>query len=995
MLPNCNYNFDATITSNHFQKNSTNSVITCCYQNIRSIVNKLSLFQSYVYSSNFDVICLTETWLTESVFDQEILPTNYNIFRKDRSTRGGGVLIATKSSIPVSVVHSDPLNNALEILTVRLNLSKPVTLSCVYISPNPSDSYMYDLISNLTQVIQSNPSTDIIITGDFNLPEINWDNLSTTSTTSSTFCDFVFDNSLTQLIDQPTHVRSNILDLVLSNSEELVTNLTVSSNNSWISSDHFVITFQLAHELLHTPSTIPKYVYDLPKANYSAIQSFLFDFEYSPCLQSQDVEFIWHEIKSSIHNAMNMFIPKVRLRRRQFPCWFTPELRHLSKCLHSTKKRFTKHATPHLQLKLNNLESKYRSKVLLAKSNYESELVQSFAGSQNSKIYDYIRSLSKKSPIPSSVSLDNTSATSDTGKAELFNTFFHSVFTGSPFSLPDMSTLLLPPSCICSVSFTESEVFDALSSLDASKSSGCDGIGSKLIKDCALALYLPVHHLFSLSLSKQSIPYEWKCHSITPIFKSGDKSQVKNYRPISLLCVISKVLEHLIFNKISKFIITNNILYHHQFGFRQQHSTTQQLLVFLNDVLSALNDPNCSQCDIIYLDFKKAFDSVPHQELLMKLWKTGIVGSLWKWFSEYLSNRYQYVCINNCKSSTLPVVSGVPQGSILGPFLFLIYINDLSSSMKYSKTFLFADDTKCFRPIRSPQDHILLQSDLDVLSLWSTNWKLMFNETKCSIMSIFSHPSLDQDSDPQTEYLINGLAILPCKQQKDLGILVSSDLSWSDHVSRITSKAYKILRLLRRTFTSQINVTTKKKLYIALVRSQLTYASQIWRPMLLKDLYPIEHIQRRATKYILNDYTSDYRSRLIMLNLLPMSMLFELNDICFFVRSIQLCESPNHSFNISRYTSFSPNNTRSGTYKKLVQPPITHNRDKHFYFNRLPHLWNSLPPIDLSLSLVSIKKELKEIFWKSFLAKFNPDVSCSYYFSCPCPRCFSQPKSCF
>ena len=143
----------------------------------------------------------------------------------------------------------------------------------------------------------------------------------------------------------------------------------------------------------------------------------------------------------------------------------------------------------------------------------------------------------------------------------------------------------------------------------------------------------------------------------------------------------------------------------------------------------------------------------------MKLWKTGIVGSLWKWFREYLSNRYQYVCINNCKSSTLPVVSGVLQGSILGPFLFLIYINDLSSSMKYSKTFLFAEDTKCLRPIRSPQDHILLQSDLDVLSLWSTNWKLMFNKTKCSIMSIFSHPSLDHDSDPQTEYLINGLAI--------------------------------------------------------------------------------------------------------------------------------------------------------------------------------------------------------------------------------------------
>ena len=206
---------------------------------------------------------------------------------------------------------------------------------------------------------------------------------------------------------------------------------------------------------------------------------------------------------------------------------------------------------------------------------------------------------------------------------------------------------------------------------------------------------------------------------------------------------MSKVLEHLIFNKVSKFITTNNILCHNQFGFHQYHSTTQQLLVFLSDDLSVLNDYSCSQCDVIYLDFKKAFDSVPHQEVLMKLWKAGIVGSLWKWFREYLSNRYQYVSINNCKSSTLPVVSGVPQGSILGPFLFLIYINDLSPSTIHSKTFLFADDTKCLRPICSPQDHILLQSDLDALSLWSTAWKLMFNETKCSILSITFHASPD------------------------------------------------------------------------------------------------------------------------------------------------------------------------------------------------------------------------------------------------------------
>ena len=134
----------------------------------------------------------------------------------------------------------------------------------------------------------------------------------------------------------------------------------------------------------------------------------------------------------------------------------------------------------------------------------------------------------------------------------------------------------------------------------------------------------------------------------------------------------------------------------------------------------------------MYLNLKKAFDSVPHQELLLKLWKAGVVGSLWRWFREYLSNRYQNMCINGSNSPMLPVISGVPQGSILGPLLFLLYINDLPSSIVHSETFLFADDTKYLRPISSSNDHFLLQSDLDLLSKWSTEWKLTFNETKCS-----------------------------------------------------------------------------------------------------------------------------------------------------------------------------------------------------------------------------------------------------------------------
>ena len=521
MSPNVHLNSNL---SNHSQIDQTinkattnfNPLITCCYFNIRSIVNKLSLFQSYVYSSDYDIVCLTETWLTDSVFDQEILPTNYSIFRKDRPSHGGGVLIAIKDTIPATVIPSILSSNAPEIVTVKLNLRKTIVLICAYLPPCPSDSSMDDTILNLTQVIEANPSADTILVGDFNLPNVQWDTLSSTSSASCTFCDFVFDNSLTQLIDQPTHIQGNILDLVLSNSNDCVTNLAVAPSN-WINTDHFEITFQISQQIHLTSTVIPKYVFDFPKADYDGILSYLCDFDYNPCLQSQDVESIWFTIKNSILTAMNIFIPKVRLRRHQFPCWYTPEARHLSKCLRTSKKRFSKHPTSHLQQKINDLELQCHNKILQAKSNYESNLVCSFAGSRNGRIYDYIRSLTKKSSIPTMVSLNNSNATTDVGKAQLFNAFFHSVFTDSSFSLPNLTTLPMPPSCICTLTFSDAEVFDALSSLDPTKASGCDGIGPKLIKHCAAALYIPLHQLFSLSLSKQSIPNEWKCHSIIPL----------------------------------------------------------------------------------------------------------------------------------------------------------------------------------------------------------------------------------------------------------------------------------------------------------------------------------------------------------------------------------------------------------------------------------------------------------------------------------------------
>ena len=367
---------------------------------------------------------------------------------------------------------------------------------------------------------------------------------------------------------------------------------------------------------------------------------------------------------------------------------------------------------------------------------------------------------------------------------------------------------------------------------------GIDGIGPKLLKHCALALYKPIHHLFVLSISQHYLPKEWRFHLITPIYKSGNKSSVKNFRPISLLCIISKVLKKIVYDKIISFVSSS--ISPCQFGFRQNHSTLQQLLIFLNSVYESFG--TSAQTDVICLDFRKAFDSVAHNELLVKLWSFGVTGNIWKWFRSYLTSRMHCVTINGSISDQLPVISGVPQGSILGPLLFLIFVNNLPASASSSKIFLFADDTKCLKTVNTYSDCLSLQSDLHNLTIWSQSWNLNFNVAKCALLQ-FSSGS----SSIAFNYTINKNLISVQEHHRDLGVTMSSDLSWKEHMLNISSRAYKTLSLIRRSFSEGHSPQTKRLLYLSLVRSQLTYCSQIWRPHLLKDILALEQIQRCAS----------------------------------------------------------------------------------------------------------------------------------------------------
>lgn len=842
----------------------------------------------------------------------------------------------------------------------------PITLCVTYVPPSPTPIYydnLFNFLSNLHSI-----SDELIILGDFNFPGIDWDTLSGYSPVSNQFCDLVFQTSLSQLINTPTHIHGNILDLLLTNLENRICHLQVHTD-SYLQSDHYNITFSVATTVVTSSNPITYFTFNYSRGDYLGLHDHLLNSDFTPCYYSHNIEFIWQTIEHLLMNAMYSYIPVKKIHSDQHPTWFNPEIRHCIKRLRTLRRRYKCHPTQHISNRIASLENTLQNQIKGARQSYESHLINSYASSNNNQIFKYLKSITKSSNnIPSVMNFGSSTANTDHSKANLFNQYFHSVFH-DPSTLPNIDDLPAVHNSLSSITITITDVYEALTSLDVQKSPGMDKITPRILQNCADVLCEPLHHLFTQSLRYATIPSCWKVHKVVPIYKAGDMNCVSNFRPISLLSVVSKVLERLIFTKV--IIHISKSISPSQFGFTKNCSALQQMLIFTDYII---NSP--LQTDVIYLDISKAFDTVSHSILLTKLWLAGITGDLWTWFKNYLSNRHQSVSINNCYSDLLPVVSGVPQGSILGPLLFLVYVNDMTSYIHLSQLLKFADDTKCFTHIVSFSDHNTLQDDISALFTWSKDTDLDFNLRKFVYLSfkrIFN-----------TTYTMSNIPIPHLDSHKDLGLILSEDLSWDKHYKFIIARAYKVLGLIRRKFIPFHSPSTLTKLYTSLVRSQLLYCSQIWRPHLMRDILNFEQIQRRATKFILNDYTSSYKSRLTKLKLFPLMYLFELQDILFAIKAIK---NPTNQFNITNHIKFSSANTRSGANNKLVHPHHLNNMSRHTYFHRLPLLWNAMPTLDLNLSFPVIKYKVKQYLWNHFLTNFDDTINCTLHFLCPCSRC--------
>jgi hypothetical protein len=392
----------------------------------------------------------------------------------------------------------------------------------------------------------------------------------------------------------------------------------------------------------------------------------------------------------------------------------------------------------------------------------------------------------------------------------------------------------------------------------------------------------------------------------------------------------------------------------------------------------------------------KAFDRINHKKLINKLRNFGCGGSLLKWFSSYLTGRRQRVTVLGATSNSLPISSGVPQGSILGPVLFLLYVNDLPDSVTTSKVAMFADDTKLFSAIKCQSDAVLLQNDLRHLEHWSSISGLTFNESKCKQQQI------TRKITPITStYMLNDQQLDTTDTERDLGLCVSSNLTWKVQVRQQVSKAGKLLGYIRRNTMFVTDITPRRSLYLALVRSHFGYGSQIWAPQAIDLINMLERTQRRATKFILNLSFStdvDYRTRLISLHLLPVSYWHEYLDLTLFFKITHgLVETS--ALPVTRVTHRTTRSSSNNTVKYVIRKKSKTTTYQQSFFVRACRLWNGLvDELHFDMDSLSVFKIiLLKYYYQSLELNFDPDnprTLKTICLKCNSVRSLAYPASC-
>ena len=749
----------------------------------------------------------------------------------------------------------------LEMTCVEIVIRKSKwLLITIYRPPNANVQY-WDSLQEFTDDTQRyvGDYAGVILTGDLNV-----DLLDVNSANATRLLTMLSTMDLTQQVDTVTRpspqdaTRGTLIDHLFTNRRDLFAETRVCPNPT--PSDHFAVHFRIVTNKSFTTRDVLRNFMLYQRGDFDHLNRLLQLVPWSLFIDPNDVDASWEGFLDIFEAAAKDAIPRVSRKSKKWKPWISKEIKTMISLKGKLFRKAIRSKVAEDWLSFKNIRNKTKYVIRSAYSLYVNDL---FSLPDNKKrFFAFIREHNKNAPPPVLV-VDDEVFSRPSDIASKFLSCFQSSFSEER-CVPDIPPKCdFPIECLQSFDISTSDIYRRMDSLQENKAPGVDGLSPVLLKRTAAVSSHIFQRILSLSLSAGKVPRSWKVANVCPVFKSGDRSDPSNYRPVALTSVASKMMESIVASAIENHLSANCPITSVQHGFRKRKSCVTQVLHLTNEWLTCLEGQRSCPVDVVYLDFSRAFDKMPHDVLLCKLSEMfNIGGNLWTWMKSFLCGRRHRVLYKGSFSEWAPVLSGVPQGSVLGPLLFNLFINDVPNTLE-SPCALFADDTIIYRPVRDITDSAILQRDLDRVSNWCVSNGMKLNVNKTKVMRI----SCSRKNVVEPVYLLNGAHIESVLQTKYLGVIINTKLSWDDHVDYITRRANRLLGLIT-SMSSGLATSALLALYKSLVLPILEYGLPAWNPTNRNLCDRLESIQRRATRIILKQRRQQmpYPERLRLLN---------------------------------------------------------------------------------------------------------------------------------
>ena len=749
---------------------------------------------------------------------------------------GGGVCVFYKETLPIKFVNVSNLPECL-VLEVTFEKKKCFIVS-LYRSPSQSsdefDLFMKEfetIIENIS--VPGNPNL-VFIVGDFNAKLSTWKTDDHDTPEGVDIAAVTSSYGLTQLIKEPTHIllnSSTCIDLLFTNQPNMVFESGVYP--SLHTNCHHQIIYAKINFKTYFPPPYQRRLWHYKNADIEGIRLSLDNLNWEQIFQNMHVDKQVELLNTYLLNIFQNYIPnEITTIDDRDPPWFNSVIKDKIDEKNNLHKIYLKNGKKIADLE-NVQEACQSLQFLIAenKTSYYSRLSYKLSDPKTSpKAYwSILKSFfsDKKIPIIPPLLVNDKYVSDFKTKADLFNIHF-----SNQCSLIE-NTSCLPQGPIPvanhflnSIEINGDQILKSIRSLDVNKSHGFDQISARMLKICDVSIVKPLQLIFDKSLKEGVFPVLWKKANVTPIHKKGDKHDLKNYRPISVLPICGKIFEKILYNNIYHFFQENNILDVNQSGFRAVDSCINQLISITHNIFRLIDTNPSLKVSGIFLDMSKAFDKVWHAGILYKLKLNGVSGKVLKLIESFLENRYQRVILNGQCSSWENIQAGVPQGSILGPLLFLIYINDISKNLE-SNVKLFADDTSLFSVVFDPNISArTLNNDLSKIEQWAFQWKMSFNpDLSKQAQEVLFSKKKNISYHPDLYFNQSKVKVVPA--QKHLGLILDNKLNFNLHLKTVIDKITKSINVLRK-LRFHIPRHSLITIYKSFIRSQLEYADVIY-----------------------------------------------------------------------------------------------------------------------------------------------------------------------